>query len=348
MACGYCFYLPKSRLFPGSKPRRMSEQILKQVIRQVTAGEQEVSFGWQGGEPTLMGLPFFQKAVDFQMRFGKKQTVGNGLQTNGILIDREWARFLNKYKFLVGLSLDGPEHIHDKYRFLRGGRGTWKKVRDRARLLLDSGVEVNALSVVNDYSVRFPREIYEFHKSIGLNYMQFIPCVEPDPANPGGKAPFSVKPEAFGGFLVEVFDLWLADFENNIPTTFVRFFESVFFSYMGQPAPDCTLQKECGTYVVVEHNGDVFSCDFFVEEEWRLGNVKQGNLEDMLNSSRQEKFGCRKVELARACSDCCWLPYCFGGCTKDGRYLCSAYKIFFAHADPHFRKLATLRRGERF
>lgn len=341
MACTYCFYLKKSRLFPSTKPRRMSETILKQVVRQVlAAGMEQVSFGWQGGEPTLMGLPFFKKAVDFQQQFGTGQTVGNGLQTNGILIDREWARFLAKYRFLVGLSLDGPRHIHDKYRSLRGGKPSWSKVSDRAKLMLDSGVEVNALSVIDDYSVRFPEELYEYYKSIGLNYMQFIPCVEPDPANPGQKAPYSVDPEGFGKFLIKIFDLWLEDFKDGVPTTFVRFFDSVFFHYVDMPAPDCALQEECGIYVVVEHNGDVFSCDFFVDDEWKLGNVLHDNLADMLNSPTQDRFGKRKIKLAEPCGNCPWLKYCRGGCPKDDRYLCISHKMFFEHADKHYQKLA--------
>jgi len=350
MKCTYCFYLKKSNFFSQTKTHRMSKNILEKVVRQVMAnGESPVSFGWQGGEPTLMGIDFFKKAVEFQQKFGHNQVVGNGLQTNGILIDREWTRFLAKYKFLVGLSLDGPKHIHNKYRRMKGGKDSWSMVVDRAKLLLNSGVAVNALTVVNNYSVHFPEEIYEFHKSLGLNYMQFIPCVEPDPVNPGQAAPFSVDPAMFARFLVKLFDLWMDDADDNGFTTSVRYFDSVFYCYLGLPAPDCNLQENCGSYVVVEHNGDVFCCDFYVSDKWKLGNVLQGDLGKMLNSPLQEKFGKQKAALAKTCRECQWLKYCRGGCTKDrlikenknpgSDYLCQSYRAFFEHAHPRMIEL---------
>lgn len=356
MKCEYCFYLGKTRLFPNTVTHRMSEKILRQLIRQVMAHVgPEISFGWQGGEPTLMGLDFFKQAVHLQQKFGGNRQIGNGLQTNGVLIDREWARFLEKYKFLVGLSIDGPAHIHDKYRRMKGtggNRNSWTKVVDTAKLLLDTGAAVNALCVVNDYSSRFPEEIYHFLKSLGLRYMQFIPCVEPDPHHPGKAAPFSVDPEQFGHFLIKVFDLWTHDFHQGRPTTSVRYFESVFFNYVGIPAPDCTLHKNCGIYIVVEHNGDVYSCDFFVDKKWKLGNIMEPGSEDllkMLNSPLQETFGSRKAEVSKSCTHCPWYNYCFGGCPKDrlgvhttdrNNYLCLSYKMFFQHADTRLKELA--------
>ena len=350
MACTYCFYLEKSVLFPGIKSHRMSEDILQEMVRQVMGqSQQEVSFGWQGGEPTLMGLSFFEKAVEFQKKFGRGHVVGNGLQTNGLLIDKQWAEFLKEYKFLVGLSIDGPEHVHDHYRLMRNGKGSWSGIADKASLLLDAGVEVNALAVVNDYSVKYPEEIYEYLKSIGLHYMQFIPCVETDPRNPDQSAPFSVPPEKYGEFLCTVFDLWLADFADEMPSTSIRFFDSLFFHYVGLHPPECTLLEECGVYVVVEHNGDVYSCDFFVEPEWKLGNVMKDDLRTLLNSEKQREFGRLKATLPEECRECQWLRYCRGGCTKDRlhnpddrklNHLCSSYKIFLKHADTTLKKLA--------
>lgn len=350
MACSYCFYLEKDKLFPENMAHRMSGDILEEIIRQVLEqGERAVSFAWQGGEPTLMGLDFFKKAVELQMKYGRDQTVGNGLQTNGILIDEEWADFLREFQFLVGLSLDGPRHVHDRYRRLRSGDGSWEKVVSKAELLIKKGVEVNALTVLNDYSVRFPKEIYAFHKSLGLNFMQFIPCIEPDSVTPQKPAAFSVDPEGYGRFLCTVFDLWMNDFDKEYPTTSIRFFDSIFFAYVGRTPPQCNLLKKCGNYVVVEHNGDVFSCDFFVYPEWKLGNIKERKLCDMLNSSRQKKFGGKKADLPQECRKCRWLPLCRGGCTKDRladpkekslNVLCPAYKMFFAHADKHMRLLA--------
>jgi uncharacterized protein len=348
--CTYCFYLDRASQFPGAKVHRMSEHVLEETVKQVLQqGSRHVSFGWQGGEPTLAGLPFFQKAVEFQIKYGNGRSVGNGLQTNGILLDRDWADFLREYNFLVGLSLDGPEHIHDHYRSFKGGQPSWKEVVDRAHLLLDAGVDVNALTVVNDYSVQFPEEIYNFHKELGLNYMQFIPCVETDPSDSSKAAAFSVSAESYGTFLIKLFDLWQADFDGPVATTSVRFFDSIMHKYVGLNAPDCTMLQTCGVYVVIEHNGDIYACDFFVEPEWKLGNLLEGSIVEMLNSPLQSKFGSWKSELPEKCVLCQWLRPCRGGCTKDRvrdprdnnlNHFCQSYMMFFEHADSRFKELA--------
>jgi uncharacterized protein len=350
MACTYCFYLEKGSMFPETAVHRMKEEILEETIRQLMsqAGE-HVSIGWQGGEPTLMGLPFFRKVVEFQKRYGRNQTVGNGLQTNGLLLNEKWAHFLKENKFLVGLSLDGPKHVHDHYRKTKGGGGTWERVMKSAKLLLNEGTAVNAVSLVTDYSVRFPEEIYNFHKNLGLTFMQFIPCVETDPENPANAAPFSVADDEYGKFLCTLFDLWKADFVDGKPTTSIRFFDSVFSTYVGFESPECTLLKECGIYVVVEHNGDVYACDFFVEPYWKLGSIMDEKLIDLLNSDKQMEFGRMKAELPALCESCKWLIHCRGGCTKDRtrdprdkklNHFCESYKMFFEHADDFLKKLA--------
>ncbi len=350
LRCTYCFYLQKEELFAATATHRMSESTLEVMIKQVMEqGGRQVNFGWQGGEPSLMGLGFYEKAVEFQRRYGRHQVVGNGFQTNGVLIDVKWAEFFHKHHFLVGLSLDGPEHIHNRYRVYKSGKGSWAQVVEKARLLLDAGVQVNALVVLNDYSARYPQEIYGFHKELGLNFMQFIPCVEPDPAHPDRVAPFSVDPADYGAALCRLFDLWQADFKGQRPTTSIRFFESVLHRYVGLEPPECTLLEECGIYVVVEHNGDVYACDFFVEPDWKLGNIHQDKLRDLLNSAPQEEFGAHKAKLAEKCRACPWMPLCRGGCPKDRvfhpgaenlSYLCPAYEMFFAHADEGFKTLA--------
>jgi uncharacterized protein len=367
LACAYCFYLEKARLFPERNVHRMSRETLEATVRgTMTAGSPVVTFGWQGGEPTLMGVEFFEQAIEFEKRYGGDgrhgdghdgdgrygragRTVGNGLQTNGLLIDGAWCGLLRDAKFLVGLSLDGPRHVHDRYRQQRGGEPTWQRVVDAGKRMLDAGVEVNALAVVNDYSAEFAGEIYEFLKEQRLTYMQFIPCLEPDPREPGRPAAFSVAPERFGRFLCEAFDRWIADFRDGRPTTSIRWFESIFATYVNAPPPECTLLAECGNYLVIEHNGDVFACDFFVEEAWRLGNVLGDDLGELLNSPRQAEFGRRKAILPRDCQTCEWLSHCRGGCPKerwggpaDARqsYFCPAYKMFFAHADAKLRELA--------
>jgi uncharacterized protein len=351
MACTYCFYQEKGTLLPDRPVHRMSNEVLEETVRQVmTQGEWEISFGWQGGEPTIMGLEFFEKVVEYQEKHGRSgQTVGNGLQTNGLLIDRAWSEFLRDARFLVGLSLDGPQHVHDCYRTDRGGKPTWSRVMKALKFMLESEVEVNAVTVVNEYSARFPKGVYEFHKENGLRFMQFIPCVEFDPSDPEKVAPFSVKPDQYGGFLCEIFDCWLEDFKKGAPTTFVRWFDALFSTYVGLPPAECTLHGECGNYVVIEHNGDVFSCDFFVEEKWKLGNAMEGSLLEMLNAPKQVGFGRLKADLPDMCQSCPWRIHCRGGCTKDrsnGRqrenspHLCKAYKMFFAHADSHLQRLA--------
>ena len=348
--CTYCFYLDKAGLFPETKTHRMSLETLEELVKQTMQhGSRHISFGWQGGEPTLMGLPFFRKAVEFQAKYGGGKSVGNGLQTNGLVLDGEWAEFLATYKFLVGLSLDGPEHVHDRYRVAKGGQGSWQRAVDSAGLLLSAGVATNALVVVNDYSVRYPEEIYAFHKALGLNYMQFIPCVETDPRNPAVAAPYSVSAEQYGEFLKAVFDLWYADISDGVAATSVRYFDSVFHKYVGLNAPDCTLMRSCGAYLVVEHTGDVYACDFFVEDSWKLGNVHTGRLDEMLNAGRQHEFGEMKAALPQECTACQWLSTCQGGCTKDrirdprdrgSNHFCESYKMFFAHADGRLKQLA--------
>ncbi|MFH1748640.1 MAG: anaerobic sulfatase maturase [Planctomycetota bacterium] len=357
LACTYCFYLEKEKLFPRQRVHRMSAEVLETLVRQVMSAGRQVTFAWQGGEPTLMGLDFYRQAVELQEQYGcPGQVVGNGLQTNGLLINDDWARFLHEARFLVGLSIDGPEHVHDRYRVTGGGQPTWQRVYVALKRLLTNGVEVNALTVVNEYSARFPREIYEFHKVNGLKHMQFIPCLEPDPVEPARAASFSVQPRQLADFLCKVFDCWRADFRNGEPTTFVRWFDALFATYVGINPPECTLSPECGNYVVVEHNGDVFSCDFFVEARWRLGNVLNGELTEMLNSPRQTEFGQAKADLAECCQECRWLAHCRGGCPKERwghpageavSYFCAAYQAFLEHTDAQFRKLADNWQAER-
>lgn len=348
--CTYCFYLEKSLLFKEDRVHRMSPEVQEETIRQVMQQSGEnVSLAWQGGEPTLMGLDFYQRAVDLEMKYGHGQMVGNGLQTNGLLLNRDWAKFLKKYDWLVGLSLDGPEFIHDHYRFDKAGKGTHKRVEDNAKMLLDEGVSVNAMSCVTTHSVKYPEELYNYYKELGLTFMQFIPIVETDKDDPTKAADFSVSAEDYGHFLNKLFDLWLADFKDGQPTTSIRHFESVFYSYVGLEAPECTMMKECGPYVVIEHNGNVYSCDFFVDPKWKLGNVAHDRLINMLNSKKQTVFGMAKAQLPCDCRQCKWLTKCYGGCTKDRikdprdnrkPRFCASYKLFFNHADSALSDIA--------
>lgn len=296
-----------------------------------------------------MGLEFYQRAIDLEIKYGHGKQVGNGFQTNGTLLDREWAKFFKKYDWLIGLSLDGPEHIHDRYRVNKGEQKTWAIVEEKAKMLLEEGVAVNAMCCITDYSADYPEDLYNYYKSLGLTWMQFIPVVETDPTDPSKAAPFSLSAEKYGNFLVKLYDLWRADFVNGAPTTSVRHFESAFYAYVGLESPECTLQKECGPYVVVEHNGNIYSCDFFVEPRHRLGNLRNDKIINMLNSKKQDDFGKAKTLLPRKCRFCPWLSKCFGGCTKDRvkdpadqrlPRFCEAYIQFFEYADADMKMLA--------
>jgi len=349
MACEYCFYLEKAQLFKERTSHRMSDDLLEILInRAMNESGKHISFGWQGGEPTLMGLPFFKRVVELQQRYGQDQAVGNGLQTNGLLLDQDWLRFLKDYNFVVGLSLDGPRHVHDHYRRLKSGAGSWEIVTEKARMLLEAGVAVNALATINDYSVHYLAETYDFLTQLGFDHLQFIPIVESDPAGQQA-APFSVDAPSYGKFLCQLFDRWKADFVNGQPGISVRFFEDLFYRYVGREPPACHLQAECGTYLTVEHNGDVYSCDFFVEPDWYLGNIRTDRLLDLLNSARQQYFGKRKARLPHQCQTCQWRSYCYGGCPKDRwrdprdqglNHFCQAYQLFFSHAHGLFQDLA--------
>jgi uncharacterized protein len=350
LGCTYCFYLEKAELFNETPVHRMSDEILEETIRQVMAQSGEsVSLTWQGGEPTLMGLDFFRKVVHLEQKYGRGKQVGNGLQTNGMLIDDEWAGFLQEYNFLVGLSIDGPQHVHDHYRLTRNGRPTWETVMKSAQTLLNKQVAVNAMCCITSYSASFASELYTFYKETGFEWMQFIPIVETDKENPRKAAEFSLTAEQYGNFMIEIFDLWLNDFKDGKPTTNVRFIDTIFHTYVGLPAPECTMTRECGVYLTIEHNGDVFSCDFFVEPKWKLGNVKRDPLNDLLNSRKQNQFGVLKAQLPRKCRTCSWYKHCFGGCTKDRikdprdsglPRFCQSQIMFLEHADPVFRQLA--------
>jgi len=350
LGCTYCFYLEKSELFKQSSVHRMSFEIQEELIRQVMQQSGDsISLAWQGGEPTLMGLDFYKRAIELEKKYGHNQMVGNGLQTNGLLLDKQCAVFLKEYDWLVGISLDGPEHIHNRYRFDRGQKGTHRRVEENAIMLQQEGVAANAMCCLTSYSVQFPDELYAYFKSLGYTFMQFIPIVETDKNDLSKAAPFSVLAEDYGRFLMRIFDLWLSDFKEGIPTTSIRHFESVFHTYVGLEAPECTMMKECGPYVVIEHNGNVYSCDFFVEPKWRLGNIMHDRIINMLNSKMQQTFGVAKAVLPRECRTCPWLRNCHGGCTKDRikdpadhrkPRFCTSYKMFFKHADTTLKQMA--------
>jgi len=338
LRCTYCFYRQKSGMFPDTKVHRMTDETLERTISQaMDAGRDFAMFSWQGGEPTLMGLEFFKRAAQLQgENLHQGQIVSNSLQTNGTLIDRKWAEFLKEYNFLVGVSLDGPAGIHNHYRRDENKSPTHAKVMRNLQMMLDVGVEVNILTLLNERNVKEPDRVYEFLLKTGVKYFQFVPCVEP---GPGGKpAFFSITPEEYGDFLCRLFDLWL-DSSMDIS---IRDFDDLMMLFQGQRPNTCIWGPTCGMYVVVEHTGDVFPCDFFVLPKWKLGNVNETTLAEIIYSEKIREFGDEKTKYSEECAGCEWLRFCHGGCLKhrlligcaspEQTYFCKSYKQLFEHS----------------
>ncbi len=355
LRCSYCFYCDKEELFAKNETKLMDRQLQEVLIRNALEKNPPqlatFSFIWQGGEPTLMGLPFYERAVRLQKKYAKNCAVSNILQTNAMLIDEAWCDFLQREDFLVGISLDGKAHVHDTYRHGKktacGKKSTTHvHVERAAKALLAAKVQCNALACVTAYSAPYLEETYKYLRDIGFTYMQFIPVVEQDAQ--GNIADFSVSPKAYGEALCTLFDAWKADFVADKPTTSIRLFETTFFTLLGTLSPECGSRKTCGTYVTVEHNGDVYPCDFFVEKAHLLGNIREYSLQDLLQSQKQRVFGHAKARVHDACLKCPWLALCGGGCLKDRRvnpegfgrtYFCEALRTFYAHAVPTLKAL---------
>ena len=347
LRCRYCFYLDKSSLYPQTRIHRMDEATLEKLISSYMATPQSCySFGWQGGEPTLMGLDFFKRAVALQKKYGKAgSTVSNGLQTNGTLIDDDLARFLSRYRFLVGISLDGPQYIHDHYRRTAGGRATFSDVIKATRILKENDVEFNILVLVNDFNVDRAAEIYDFLVDRGFYYHQYIPCVEFD--SKGKLMPYSINGEKWGQFLVEIFKHW---YPGDVYKVSIRHFDSVINCLLGRTPGVCYMEDNCSQYLVVEHNGDIYPCDFFVREDLRLGNINENSFEKLISSPIYSYFGKKKSSHSFLCSSCQYLYLCHGDCLKHRNYisdtskklstLCSGWKMFYKHSLDIFRQIA--------
>jgi uncharacterized protein len=382
--CTYCFYLSKQALPGGPGGGHMDDEVLERFVRDyiqsVTADE--VVFSWQGGEPTLLGLGFFEKVVALQKKHAKPgQRIENDLQTNGTLLDEDWARFLKEHNFLVGLSIDGPREIHDHFRVTKRGEPTFAAVYAAAMTLRRFAVPFNTLTCVNRFNASRPLDVYRFlRRELGSTYLQFIPIVEikgfettaphtweagrlPVVGSPQARpdhpdsvvTPWSVDPDEYGYFLSKVWDEWLA---RDVGKVLVNFCETLVAQHMGLPSQICIHSAVCGKGVAIEHDGDVYSCDHYVYPEYRLGNIRQKSLGDMVFSPAQVKFGYAKSEtLPGYCRQCEFLADCWGECpknrllrTQDGEpglnYLCPGLKRFFAHAVPAATRMAArLRTG---
>lgn len=364
--CTYCYYLEKSKLYGTDPKMRMTDELLENFTRQFIEANQVpvVTFTWQGGEPTLMGLDFFRRAVELQKRFAGDKKIENAFQTNGTRLDDDWCSFLKDNNFLVGISIDGDEHNHDHFRRTRSDRPTFRKVMNGIELLHKHSVEFNTLSVVNSYNVNYASETYRFLKKIGSGFMQFLPVVEfenenrmpddlrliaPIHQNHPHVAPFTVPPVDFGKFLITIFDEWV---RNDVARYYVQIFDACLANYAGENPGLCVFNDTCGDALVMEHNGDVYSCDHFVYPEYFLGNITDTPLIGLAKSQTQFDFGVEKRnKLPRHCLKCDVRYMCHGECPKhrflatpDGEhglnYLCEGYKIFFKHVEPYMKFMA--------
>lgn len=368
--CTYCYYLEKAGLYPDQSKFRMAPDVLEIFIRdyiasQARAGLTEIQFVWQGGEPTMRGLDYFRTIAALQRKHCPPgRTVRNALQTNGTLLNDEWARFLHYERFLVGLSLDGPPHLHDRYRRDRRGHPSSARVLSAWNLLARHRVDTNILCVVNDRNVGSPLEVYRYLRDVGVEFMQFIPVVErldrqgrlAPPPRPGDEdlaiAPWSVSPKDYGRFLCAIFDEWV---RRDVGRIFVQLFDLQLGIWSGAPASLCVFAETCGSGPALEHNGGLYACDHYVYPEYRLGNIRQTPIEALAALPRQRQFGLdKKARLPAVCTTCRWRFACHGGCPKhrflpvrEGgperlNYFCESNRMFFAHASPYLEAMARL------
>ncbi|MFA6111933.1 MAG: anaerobic sulfatase maturase [Candidatus Latescibacterota bacterium] len=358
LACAYCYYLDKTDLAPSGPAAQMSAEVLDAYIRRhiEASSDETIVFSWHGGEPTVLGLEYFRALVARQRRWcppGRR--IANGLQTNGTLLDESWACFLAREHFAVGISLDGPAALHDRHRLARGGRPTHARTLAGYRLLQRHRVHTEVLCVVSAANAGRPLEVYGFFREIGTRHLTFLPLVTPLPGAGGEAAPDSVPAEAWGEFLCAIFDEWKT---RDVGSLEVQLFEETARTALGQEHSLCVLRPTCGDVPVVEHDGEVYSCDHFVDAAHRLGNVVHTPLADLLNSPAQRAFGQAKLDrLPDQCRACEVRALCNGGCPKDRfartpegepglNYLCSGYRRFFSHARPFLAQVAALRQRE--
>jgi uncharacterized protein len=354
--CRYCYYTMKPReLYPGVSEFHMGDTVLERYTREYTAAmPARVEFGWQGGEPLLAGKDFFRRAVALQKEYARPgQVVTNGLQTNGTLLDEEWADFLAEETFLVGISLDGPPQVHDYFRRDHAGKPTFERAWAGLELLAERGVEFNVLVTLNAATAPHAGNIYRYFVNRGVRYLQFIPILE---RRPGTDEPtdYSCTGEQYGRFLLDVFENWIA---RDVGRVSVRLFDSVLHSFIYGAASTCVHSERCAAAYVLEWNGDLYACDHFVFDEWHVGNVMETPLVDLVTGERIEEFAQLKTDLPAACRDCEYLKFCWSGCPKHHRpigtdpdrvnHFCEGYKAFFEEALPELERVAeAVRRGE--
>lgn len=359
LACKYCYYLEKNKLYPTAQRHLMSNEMLEQFTREYIEAQtmNQVLFTWHGGEPLLRSIDFYRKALSLQQKYAGGRRIDNVIQTNGTLLTDEWCEFFAQNHWLVGISIDGPQPDHDHYRLTAAGKPSWKKVMQGIKLLKKHGVEWNAMAVVNAYNVNHPLEFYRFFKENGCQFLQFTPIVERLTRHEDGRtlasladkneiplSEASVTPEQWGYFLSAIFDEWV---RKDVGKIFVEIFDCTLANWMGISPGICAYSKECGHAGVMEHNGDVYSCDHFVFPEYKLGNIRDHSLIDMLYGEQQQEFSRLKhSSLPRQCKECDMEFACHGECPKNRfmkdkygdsglNYLCLGYYHYYQHVAPY-------------
>ena len=359
LACKYCYYLEKNKLYPTAQRHLMSDEILEQFTREYIEAQtmNQVLFTWHGGEPLLRSIDFYRKALSLQQKYAGGRRIDNVIQTNGTLLTDEWCEFFAQNHWLVGISIDGPQPDHDHYRLTAAGKPSWKKVMQGIKLLKKHGVEWNAMAVVNAYNANHPLEFYRFFKENGCQFLQFTPIVERLTRHEDGRtlasladkdeislSEASVAPEQWGYFLCAIFDEWV---RKDVGKIFVEIFDCTLANWMGISPGICAYSKECGHAGVMEHNGDVYSCDHFVFPEYKLGNIRDHSLIDMLYGEQQQEFSRLKhSSLPRQCKECDMEFACHGECPKNRfmkdkygdsglNYLCLGYYHYYQHVAPY-------------
>ena len=359
LACKYCYYLEKNKLYPTAQRHLMSDEMLEQFTREYIEAQtmNQVLFTWHGGEPLLRSIDFYRKALSLQQKYAGGRRIDNVIQTNGTLLTDEWCEFFAQNHWLVGISIDGPQPDHDHYRLTAAGKPSWQKVMQGIKLLKKHGVEWNAMAVVNAYNVNHPLEFYRFFKENGCQFLQFTPIVERLTRHEDGRtlasladkneiplSEASVTPEQWGYFLCAIFDEWV---RKDVGKIFVEIFDCTLANWMGISPGICAYSKECGHAGVMEHNGDVYSCDHFVFPEYKLGNIRDHSLIDMLYGEQQQEFSRLKhSSLPRQCKECDMEFACHGECPKNRfmkdkygdsglNYLCLGYYHYYQHVAPY-------------
>ena len=359
LACKYCYYLEKNKLYPTAQRHLMSDEMLEQFTREYIEAQtmNQVLFTWHGGEPLLRSIDFYRKALSLQQKYAGGRRIDNVIQTNGTLLTDEWCEFFAQNHWLVGISIDGPQPDHDHYRLTAAGKPSWQKVMQGIKLLKKHGVEWNAMAVVNAYNVNHPLEFYRFFKENGCQFLQFTPIVERQTRHEDGRtlasladkdeislSEASVAPEQWGYFLCAIFDEWV---RKDVGKIFVEIFDCTLANWMGVSPGICAYSKECGHAGVMEHNGDVYSCDHFVFPEYKLGNIRDHSLIDMLYGEQQQEFSRLKhSSLPRQCKECDMEFACHGECPKNRfmkdkygdsglNYLCPGYYHYYQHVAPY-------------